>query len=834
MTQEIWKEIDNYLEMGISVIAVRDREETINGRVFPAKTPIHSWKKYQTEIIERDKLWDIMDKKDCSAPAIVCGTVSGNLEIIDIDEKYNPGISAKYLSTIRDIYFDLYAKLRIHKTPSGGFHIIYRCEEHLGSGNMKIACRLATEDELLNNPKGGSIRCFIETRGEGGYAVVPPAMGYTLTTKPIIPVLTLDERNCLLNIATSFDKRPIEKEQTIPKGFKNNYDVNPFEDYNNSQAGRDTLLMGGWTLYNDNNHYTYYTRPGKNDGISASFIKDKGLFYFFTTSTEFEGSKGYLPSTVLSIIMHNGDKKETFKHLVENGFGKLNPQYEKKLISAAIQSGKDIPENLSPESKKEYKKEKKAFLKNYPHGVFWSGDAIEGYKISRENLLNLSIALGFSIMDEEQIILVEGYKARRVSKRFYITTLKDYIKEKDNVKAEAIYNSFENFMQHSLNYTVSRLPVFDNSRLLVSQRTVSYKFYRNCFIEITALNGIVMHEYEDIRDRLVWIEDIYDRDFSLLPDLGANGLYADFINKAVVNPTHASIVLGYLAHDYKDETMGFIPVLTEAVPDPKNGGGSGKNVFTSLIAGITSLKDVSGSQVQMNEKFYQAWNGERIFSISDVSKRFDFSFLKNLSTGTGIIKKLFKDERSLSADKLPKLIISTNYSYEIKDGGLKRRLTPIEFTDFFTLCGGVDTHYGGRMFPMDWNDYDWLGYDNFIATSIRKFLLNPKIKSPELTNSGWSKQFVMIYNEQTYLFIEEHIDKWLKTRYVPVEDIAIQYNKFCSRENIPLKYQISGIKLCSATADYAEKRGLFFDKDCRKSINGATIRCRLIMEKAPF
>lgn len=37
--------------------------------------------------------------------------------------------------------------------------------------------------------------------------------------------------------------------------------------------------------------------------------------------------------------------------------------------------------------------------------------------------------------------------------------------------------------------------------------------------------------------------------------------------------------------------------------------------------------------------------------------------------------------------------MQTNYSYEITDGGLKRRIIPLEFTNFFTDRGGLDVHF---------------------------------------------------------------------------------------------------------------------------------------------
>jgi len=184
---------------------------------------------------------------------------------------------------------------------------------------------------------------------------------------------------------------------------------------------------------------------------------------------------------------------------------------------------------------------------------------------------------------------------------------------------------------------------------------------------------------------------------------------------------HIRKIIGYLSHQFKDETVSYITVLTESCPDPKNGGGSGKNIFCSLFGHTTTFKSIPGTQVRYDEKFMQSWNGERIFCISDPDKKFDFIFLKEPSSGPGIVKKLFKDEFTVPVEDMPKFIIPTNYSFEVKDGGLRRRIIYIEFTDFFTKAGGVDVHFGCH-FPKGWVLDDWTGFDNMIAGCIRDWL----------------------------------------------------------------------------------------------------------------
>ena len=57
-----------------------------------------------------------------------------------------------------------------------------------------------------------------------------------------------------------------------------------------------------------------------------------------------------------------------------------------------------------------------------------------------------------------------------------------------------------------------------------------------------------------------------------------------------VNEDYLLSCIGYLAHEYKDETAAYIIVLTEQCENPKDGGGAGKNVFSELFRILLLLR----------------------------------------------------------------------------------------------------------------------------------------------------------------------------------------------------------------------------------------------------
>jgi hypothetical protein len=110
-----------------------------------------------------------------------------------------------------DAFFDaigaeLFDKLLITATKSKGYHIIYRTT--VSEGNQKLASRYTIDSEKKN--EHDKLRVLIETRGEGGYIIIPPSEGYSFDNPSItfknIPTFTDQERNAIIAACRSFDE----------------------------------------------------------------------------------------------------------------------------------------------------------------------------------------------------------------------------------------------------------------------------------------------------------------------------------------------------------------------------------------------------------------------------------------------------------------------------------------------------------------------------------------------------------------------------------------------------------------------------------------------------
>jgi len=336
--------VKEYLSYNISVIPTQENKR-------PA---VNNWETFQNKkltIDEVDTLYNnskirleiekVVTKKDGTTfvskgikltdptgLAIICGSVSGSLEVIDVDTKYclKGTLWNDLKKLIEDKLPEVYKSLVIATTVNGGYHLYYRCDK-IG-GNDKLANRYTTDTEKKAD-KEGAVKVLIETRGEGGYVVAPPTKGYNFIQGNLsnIKTITTEEREILFNIAKSFNEVT-----TTETKDKTNFNINseskttglsPFEDYNNRGDVVGLLESKGWSVVNKTGSKINLLRPGKTDTTtSGNFHTDKRTLRIFSSSvTEFDTHRAYSPSQVYTILECNGDFKESYKKLLAGGYG---------------------------------------------------------------------------------------------------------------------------------------------------------------------------------------------------------------------------------------------------------------------------------------------------------------------------------------------------------------------------------------------------------------------------------------------------------------------------------------------------------------------------------
>jgi len=291
---------EEYLAAGLSVLpAVRERKHPAIGK----------WKTWQDRLptVIEVQAW-FANRHD--AICVICGKVSGNLEVLDFD---NHGeLFPKWKESIPD---DLLAKLVIEKTPSGGYHVAYRCADEI-CGNLKLA----------QGERNGKLTTLIETRGNGGLVLCSPTEGYSLIQSAFtnLSVLSSGERKTLFDAAYALNEKTQGAEKEPPRQFDDSmFELRPGDDFNSRGNLRELLAHYGWTslgVQPDGNEH--WRRPGKSEGNSATL--KGGVFYVFSSNAApFEPGKAYSPFNVFALLEHNGDYTSAANALLQCGYGKI-------------------------------------------------------------------------------------------------------------------------------------------------------------------------------------------------------------------------------------------------------------------------------------------------------------------------------------------------------------------------------------------------------------------------------------------------------------------------------------------------------------------------------
>lgn len=323
-----------YVSAGLSVLPITQDKLPFT-QLLPELNGKKSWKPFQSGKADESTLnhW-FNNGYNVPKIAIICGKISGNLELIDVDMKADPDkqIWDEYVQIVEALQSDLLEKLVIETTVSGGYHIIYRCEIPV-PGNQKLA-------------KNTTGECLLETRGEGGYFVCAPSPGYELKQGSFtnIPVITKAEREILINAALSLnrhvpqtepEKQKETKAQFVGKEAVQHRGISPFDDFNERGDALLLLKNHGWTEVFRREGAVYLRRPGKDRGISASFghirnAQNVPYFYVFSTSTVFDSEKIYFPYAVYALLEHGADFKAAARALLAQGYGKKTSEYKEQ------------------------------------------------------------------------------------------------------------------------------------------------------------------------------------------------------------------------------------------------------------------------------------------------------------------------------------------------------------------------------------------------------------------------------------------------------------------------------------------------------------------------
>jgi hypothetical protein len=343
MSPEFYVEFFNYACSGLKVIPISS--------IGDGKKPAVKWKGFYTgeTPYDIDAMKELFLRNDSAA--LITGACSGNVEIVDIDTKYDltGDLHRRFSLAIKERIPDFFKRNPcIVKTRGGGYHIVYRINGNFTDGNRKLASRPLTDSELLDDPHGVS-RVLIETRGYGGYALMAPSPGYEIISGSYLtlPEYTEEERDLIIEAAISFNEITPIKEDVTPKARAEaqvDYEKTPWNDFCERVGCEEILSKYGYDIVGKSGDDLLVKRPGQSHSSHSGYVHTlSNIFVCFSTSTPFEPGKGYSPFMVYTTLVHRGDFRQAAIDLSQQGYGSSKKKNPPQALAPYKPSSEDRP-----------------------------------------------------------------------------------------------------------------------------------------------------------------------------------------------------------------------------------------------------------------------------------------------------------------------------------------------------------------------------------------------------------------------------------------------------------------------------------------------------------
>ena len=739
--------IDNaryYTGNGISITLTDDR-----------KVSIGSWKEFQSRFITGDELQQ--RSENAKGLAIICGKVSGNLEVIDIDLKYDHSGSLwkELMSAIPESIMD---KLTIASTKSGGFHLYYRCTSV--SPNSKLARRPATDDEIQSNP---NLKVFvlIETRGEGGYVVAPPTDGYQWVsgTADTIATITDAEKEELWSICRSFNQY-LEAPEPIQESY---IGLSPLDDFNLRGDAIGLLVKHGWKIIRTTKDKTIFRRPGKDEGTSGDWIESKRWFSVFTTSSQFEPQKAYNASALYCILECGGNWKQCTAKLAENGYGKDEKKLKKQsktfsMIARMKENGDGKDEIIRQLTYLDQVDESEALLtlkrfedvEEFNKLKFWELGKNDRVIINKPKLINFLEVKGFRVMpydtagNDVRLVHVENNIVEETSIEKIKRVIYDFVLSLKSDESEPVASAILD--KHQL-FNVSFLEFMPRIKndFLKDEPKVAYFAFLNGIVKVDTESTSII-SYKSV-NKYIWRSHIIPRHIEVTMKVDEHGnVPHNVLPGGEVFPRFIFLIsdssfdrfqavqshIGYCIHKYKDPKLPVAIILAEETDNDNKGGGTGKGIFTTAIGKLIQTQTIDGKNFRLDKSF--AWQRVGLDTnaviIQDVRKNVDFEGFYPAITDGLTIERKGQQEIFLDYDHSPKLLITTNYSIPDVGNHAKRRQRVIPFSDYFSHIRTPHDEFNQQLFS-DWDDGEWKVFYNFMFDCTRIFLTKGIVNIPQ-------------------------------------------------------------------------------------------------------
>jgi len=331
----------------------------------------------------------------------------------------------------------------------------------------------------------------------------------------------------------------------------------------------------------------------------------------------------------------------------------------------------------------------------------------------------------------------------------YIETLSQ--NELDGITTEELLSKFYTSPAIYFNrIKLSMLGAEKNLKLITDTKDSGFIFYSNCFVKCTA-SGYQAYAYTELYGH-VFRDQIKQRRFNTF---SPEGMFKQFVfNISGKNEQRfeaLKTMIGYLLHSFYETKMKAVNLTDSTISDNAEGR-TGKTLLGRAISYIKNVCEISGKDFDPTNKhkYSTAKLDTQIVFLNDLRKRFDFESLFN-----DISDAITVDQKNLQPFTIrAKMLIAANDTFRVEGASAKDRVIEFELANHYSADFSPQDEFGVWFFR-DWDEDEWLSFDNFMMGCLTLYLKNGVVEADSI-NLEKRKQ-IQHTNSDVVEFLDEKI-----------------------------------------------------------------------------
>ncbi len=706
------------ISAGLQVISVDAAKNPVN---------IKSLSKLRENPINEHNLSFYFDRENVGLGIML----RGRMEVIDIDEKTQEGITTRVLQTLEMAWPELYERLPISITPSGGAHIYYYSDTIGGDGvlaqcfdaNGKTVAKIERIDEINKH-----------------YIVTAPTKGYHFRhgSPMTMPTLTTEERQFIVAICRSFNEVHISD---APK-FDQKRDDAPYKVFNEKHDWTyivQEITDRGWKVVKDLPDRVVIKSPSTKQAQSGSVWKDsadrynlKNCLYLFTHNSEFEQAKPYGPFDIYKTYYHDGNFMQAQAALAEKGYGK----------------------NIVNE------------------GQFWTrtGNRVN---VKYHELNHYFKELGYRVHMGQLVQVINNVVTIREPKdliRQFLSNVEPIVRDQFHERVGTIFNEKGGFM--------AMLDELDDN-FIRDDSDSTWLFFRNRAVCIHA-DRTDEYLYKELNG-YIWADNVLNRDYTYTDFSGCDAhRFVGILGGENVGKLEA--IIGYVLNRHKDELITKAVILMEDIDPEDEGesmGRSGKGLVFKMIEKFRKPCRMNGKSFSFTDNFL--WQNVEldtdIIFIDDVEKQFPFNKLYSVITESIQVNKKNQKQIIIPYEQSPKIFITSNYAVGNSDESTTDRKFEFPVVKYFNARHKPIDEFG-RAFFSGWDALEWSRFDNFMIHCAKSWLSSDRRSLSLLTGNSATRVLI----NQTHPEFVAYMDDQLAMNFFDFAPASLKNSRITTAE----------------------------------------------------